>query len=86
MPAMTDSPDLFQFCPIWAAREVSKGYFLRSYEKLTHKMYHITKTRNVKFELFELVTLDDLDGTPGHQRLRRVLRGIPSRSIGSVSI
>ena len=39
-------------------------------------MYQTTKTQNFKFDLFYLVTLDDLDLTLGHKRLRRVLGSI----------
>ena len=39
-------------------------------------MYATTQTQNVEFILFDLVTLDDLDSTRGHKRLRRVLRSI----------
>ena len=40
-------------------------------------MYYTTQTQNSKFDLFDLVTLDDLDLSQGHKRLRRVLRSIP---------
>ena len=37
----------------------------------------ITQTQNVKFDLFDLVTLDTLDLTQSHKRPRMVLRSIP---------
>ena len=40
-------------------------------------MYRTTQTQNLEFNLFDLVTLDDLDLTQCHKRLRRVLRRIP---------
>ena len=39
-------------------------------------MHHATQTQNFKFELCDLVTLDDLDLSQDHKRLRRVLRSI----------
>ena len=39
----------------------------------------ITQTQNVKFDLFDLVTLDILDLTQSHKRPRRVLRSISDR-------
>ena len=38
---------------------------------------HTTQIQNFKFDLFNLVTLDNLDLTQGHKRLRRVLRSVP---------
>ena len=40
-------------------------------------MYHTTQTQNFEFDLFDLVTLDDLELTRGHKRLRRLFRSIP---------
>ena len=40
-------------------------------------MYHTAQTQNFIFDLFDLVTLDDLNLTQGHEMPRRVLRSIP---------
>ena len=40
-------------------------------------MYQATVTQNFKFDLFDLVTSDDLGLTQGHNGLRMVLRSIP---------
>ena len=40
-------------------------------------MYHTTQTQNLEFDLFDLLTLDDLDLTQDHKRIRMVLSSIP---------
>ena len=39
--------------------------------------YHTTQTQNIPFDLFCLVTFDDIDLTRGQKRLRRLPRSIP---------
>ena len=54
------------------------GYFFALLTKISSKIiYHATKTYNFEFDLFDLVTLDDLDFTQGHKSLRKMLRSIP---------
>ena len=40
-------------------------------------MSHSIQTKNVEFTFFDLVTLDDIELTQGHKRLRRVLESVP---------
>ena len=40
-------------------------------------MHHTNQTQNVKFDSFDLVTLDNLYLTQGHKRLRMAIRSIP---------
>ena len=55
-----------------------QGHFFAFLTKiLPINMYHTTQTQNLKIDLFDLATLDDLDLTQGHNRLRRVFRSIP---------
>ena len=52
--------------------------FLAFLTKIRSKnMHHTTQSQNFKFGPFDFVTLDDLDLTQGHKRLRKVLRSIP---------
>ena len=40
-------------------------------------MYHANQTENSQFDLFDLVTVGDIDLTRGHQMFRRVIRIVP---------
>ena len=44
------------------------------------KMYHTTQTRNFKFDLFYLVTSNDVDLIRGHKRFRPVPKSMPDVS------
>ena len=47
--------------------------------------YKPTQNLNIKFDLFDLATLDDLDLTKGHKSLRRVLISIPDKIHAALS-
>ena len=53
------------------------SHFCSLYGNLTKNMYRIIHTQNLLFDLFELVTSDDLGLIRGHQMLRRATRSIP---------
>ena len=53
----------------------SKRVLRSSFKKTLPKNLH--QTLNFKFDLFDLVTLDDLQFSQGHKRLKRILRIIP---------
>ena len=54
------------------------GYFFAFFTKTDIKHELHAQNQNLHFDIFDLVTSDDLDLTRGHQRLRRVLRSIPN--------
>ena len=49
------------------------------------KTYHTTRTLNLDYNLFDLVTSDGFDLTRGHQRLMMALRSIPD-TINAISL
>ena len=69
---------IFKFCPIWDVQKVFWCIFLRYWRKSYLKTSITTpKLKILKIELFDPVTLDDLDLTKGRKRLRMVRRSIP---------
>ena len=58
------------------SKSILGSYFAFLMRNWPENFYHITQTQNSKTGLFDLVTLDDLDLTRGHQRLT-VLSRIP---------
>ena len=65
------------FVPYGPFKKCSGVIFRVLDEKLTikHALHPIPK--NMKLDLVDLVSLDDLDMTQGHRMLRTVLRGTP---------
>ena len=75
---------IFSLCrlPDFGRSESVFGVIFAVLTKIWHKnMYHTTQTQNLKFELFDLVTLDDLDLIYGHKRLGGYLEIPQTRSM-----
>ena len=67
---------ILNFCPIWAVKKCSRVIFCVLDEYLTQKHASLPHTQNFKLYVFNSVTLDDLELSQGHKRLRRVLRSV----------
>ena len=67
----------FQFFPhLRSSKSILGSSFVFLTKIWPKNMYHTSQIQNFKIDLFDLVTLDDLDLAQGHKKLRRALRSI----------